>query len=295
MLEQIRDSRNSLLGLVEGELDAARKDPYRVKDRPVDFGKAYGVNYNPDLLEAIGKLAPALESTEASQSVDTILRQITRFTTIYPTPHSIFIGEVNSQGEKEGLGVYVNNQTKVKILSDTNESLLESQMMMEDANDLRTKAETTVYFGSFRHNEFDGMGTLIDTKGDRYEGLFLKGRKTGNGKITYSDGSTYEGFWLDDLRHGFGVQETFEGLHTLDGDQKDDEQLLKDLISLKKDPKTQSDDHSPGKLRRLCGVWEKGELKLRNLNESYLCGNSLKDFKQIEGFVDKEYIPSEGL
>ena len=70
MLEGIRDTRNSLLGLVEGELDAARKDPYRVNDRPVDFGKAYGVNYNPDLLEAIGRLAPALESTEVSQSVE---------------------------------------------------------------------------------------------------------------------------------------------------------------------------------------------------------------------------------
>ena len=67
------------------------------------------------------------------------------------------------------------------------------------------KAETTMYFGGFKHNEFDGMGTLIDTKGDRYEGMFTKGRKCGNGKMTYSDGSTYEGFWVDDLRHGFGV------------------------------------------------------------------------------------------
>lgn len=66
MLGDIRDTRNALLGLVEGELDAARKDPYRVRDRPVDFGKAYGVNYNPDLLEAIGKLAPALDSTDIS-------------------------------------------------------------------------------------------------------------------------------------------------------------------------------------------------------------------------------------
>jgi hypothetical protein len=56
MLEGMRDSRNGLLGLVDGELDGARRDPYRVKDRPVDFGKPYGVNYNPDLLEAIGRL-----------------------------------------------------------------------------------------------------------------------------------------------------------------------------------------------------------------------------------------------
>ena len=36
-------------------------------------------------------------------------------------------------------------------------------------------------------------------------------------------------------------------------------------------------------------------MKLKNLNESYLCGNSLKDFKQIDGFADKEYVPPEGL
>lgn len=58
---------------------------------------------------------------------------------------------------------------------------------------------------------------------------------------------------------------------------------------------SQADEYTQGKLRRVCGVWEKGDVKLRDLNESFLCGNSLKDFKQIEGFADKEYIPPEGL
>ena len=206
MLEGVKKSRNVLLGKVEGELDAARRDPYRVNGRPVDFGDGHKLSYNPDLLEAIGKLLPVGESTDVSQDLDKVFKKVNRFKTLFPTPHSIFVGEVNSEGEKEGMGVLINNMTSLGKEEDAFHSSFMNSEFKESMLFTRMGNETTVYFGSFKHNEFDGMGTHIDAKGNRYEGTFVKGKRDGHGKITYANDNIYEGYWKNDLKHGFGVQ-----------------------------------------------------------------------------------------
>jgi hypothetical protein len=62
------------------------------------------------------------------------------------------------------------------------------------------------------------MGTHIDAKGNRYEGMFSKGRREGHGKMLYANDNIYEGYWLKGLKHGFGIQEIHESIHTLDSD-----------------------------------------------------------------------------
>ncbi len=80
MLDGLKLSRNGLLAQVEGELDAAKREPYMVNQRPVDFGED-GLNYNPLLLQAIGKLLPSGDSTAVSENLEKMLRQVNRFTT----------------------------------------------------------------------------------------------------------------------------------------------------------------------------------------------------------------------
>jgi hypothetical protein len=229
MLEGLKTTRNDFLSQIEGEIEAARRDPYRVNDRPVEFGNEKGVNYNPNLLEAIGKFLPNGESTDVSQNLEKVFKQITRFETIFISAHSIYIGEVNAEGEKEGMGVIINNLTSQSKEADTDaldDSIIE-QGIKEGFVESKHSSETTIYFGGFKHNEFDGMGTHIDSKGNRYEGMFSRGLKEGHGKMIYADDTIYDGYWHNGDKHGFGFIEFSKGINTLNSDQKNDEDLLK--------------------------------------------------------------------
>lgn len=59
--------------------------------------------------------------------------------------------------------------------------------------------------GSFRENEFDGFGTLVQ-EGLRFEGWWRRGQRVGHGKLSSTNGPgiEYEGSWYADLFDGHG-------------------------------------------------------------------------------------------
>ena len=64
----------------------------------------------------------------------------------------------------------------------------------------------------FRH----GQGVDVDARGNKYEGMFCRGKKHGVGKMLYRDGTVYNGDWRNDVWSGKGVlelwsRETYRG------------------------------------------------------------------------------------
>lgn len=53
-------------------------------------------------------------------------------------------------------------------------------------------------------NRFHGFGTYISSRGDRYEGNWVDGRKQGEGKQEWASGEKYVGSWSDNRPHGKG-------------------------------------------------------------------------------------------
>lgn len=51
----------------------------------------------------------------------------------------------------------------------------------------------------------NGKGTFFDSKGNRYEGTWVKGKKNGFFKIVYSSGSRFEGNIVNDTINGQGI------------------------------------------------------------------------------------------
>ena len=56
-----------------------------------------------------------------------------------------------------------------------------------------------------------GDGTLVNSKGLRYEGHFVDGQFHGEGTAWYADGSRYEGDWRGGKRHGEGSWRSADG------------------------------------------------------------------------------------
>ena len=64
----------------------------------------------------------------------------------------------------------------------------------------------------YRH----GQGVDVDARGNKYEGMFCRGKKHGVGKMLYRDGTVYSGDWRNDVWSGKGVlelwsRETYRG------------------------------------------------------------------------------------
>ena len=53
-------------------------------------------------------------------------------------------------------------------------------------------------------NRFHGFGTYISSRGDRYEGNWVDGRKNGQGTQEWASGDKYTGTWSDNRPHGKG-------------------------------------------------------------------------------------------
>jgi hypothetical protein len=53
------------------------------------------------------------------------------------------------------------------------------------------------YVGTFKANVADGRGTMEYKDGSRYEGGWVRGRRSGDGKLTQATGTTVEGNWAD--------------------------------------------------------------------------------------------------
>ena len=56
-----------------------------------------------------------------------------------------------------------------------------------------------------------GYGLMIYANGDKYDGMWIKGKRNGKGRRFNADGSTYEGYYEDDKPHGKGTYHWAEG------------------------------------------------------------------------------------
>ena len=87
---------------------------------------------------------------------------------------SIYRGQI-VDGEKQGIGMYY----------------------MPD--------QTVLYFGEWKHDQYEGRGTYLYDDGERYEGQLKKGQRNGMGQMTYRNGCVYKGCWLDGRKDGEGI------------------------------------------------------------------------------------------
>ena len=91
----------------------------------------------------------------------------------YKDNKTIFYGEFNYKGEKNGYGIL--------ILSDS-----------------------SIYEGNFLYDKINGKGKLIYLNGSYYEGDFVNFIKKGKGKFYFNDGTIYSGDFNNDKIEGFG-------------------------------------------------------------------------------------------
>eukprot|EP01053_Blabericola_migrator_P010214 Blabericola_migrator_1__10213@NODE_570_length_7533_cov_212_053308_g425_i0_p3_GENE_NODE_570_length_7533_cov_212_053308_g425_i0NODE_570_length_7533_cov_212_053308_g425_i0_p3_ORF_typecomplete_len374_score49_30MORN/PF02493_20/0_0024MORN/PF02493_20/0_00011MORN/PF02493_20/0_00014MORN/PF02493_20/0_0017MORN/PF02493_20/0_00047MORN/PF02493_20/6_1e06MORN/PF02493_20/0_053MORN/PF02493_20/1_2e04Tudor_2/PF18104_1/3_7e02Tudor_2/PF18104_1/9_7e02Tudor_2/PF18104_1/0_92Tudor_2/PF18104_1/4_6e02Tudor_2/PF18104_1/6_5e len=52
----------------------------------------------------------------------------------------------------------------------------------------------------------DGFNIHVDEAGDRYEGVWKRGKRHGGGRCIKQDGSWYHGDWENDMKHGYGEE-----------------------------------------------------------------------------------------
>lgn len=91
----------------------------------------------------------------------------------YKDNKTIYYGEFNYKGEKNGYGII--------ILSDS-----------------------SIYEGNFLYDKINGKGKIIYLNGSYYEGDFVNYIKKGKGKFFFNDGTFYEGDFNNDKIEGFG-------------------------------------------------------------------------------------------
>ena len=58
------------------------------------------------------------------------------------------------------------------------------------------------YSGSFKKDKFDGIGLLLDSEGNIYDGEFIEGMKQGVGKLNFANKDLYVGNFKDNLFDG---------------------------------------------------------------------------------------------
>ena len=71
----------------------------------------------------------------------------------------------------------------------------------------KENAEGGYYEGQIRGGDkvFEGLGTIIYPRGEKYQGYFKNGQRNGKGRQIWMDGSSYQGVYMDGARHGHGV------------------------------------------------------------------------------------------
>ncbi len=69
---------------------------------------------------------------------------------------------------------------------------------------------TTRYEGSFKDDDFDGTGTLVEP-GVRYEGQWRSGKRNGRGLLTTVNGDRYDGEFNDNAMSGRGTLALSDG------------------------------------------------------------------------------------
>ena len=67
------------------------------------------------------------------------------------------------------------------------------------------------YEGEMVGGHFEGQGTLVNDKKDRFEGQWKDGKLNGMGSVVHENGERYDGAWKDDLPNGHGILTRADG------------------------------------------------------------------------------------
>jgi hypothetical protein len=70
------------------------------------------------------------------------------------------------------------------------------------------------YDGNSAHGLFNGAGTLVNDKRDRFEGNWVDGQMNGHGTVIRANGERYDGQWKNDLPNGNGILRRADGSTT---------------------------------------------------------------------------------
>ena len=201
----------------------------------------------------------------SGKSIEGTLARLKNIQTVFDNKeNSAYIGQRNSDNEKEGFGVFINMQSDQKNVRISQHIAAKSWVYNWDVDlpklNLKTSDKAMLYFGLFSNDNFHGYGTHIDLEGNRYEGDWEDGLKHGHGKLHYhSFNITFEGYFERGEFHGFGKFTNHEK-------------------------------------KVFCGLWYRGKLKIKDLDPAYLDGNGLVyDFDSDVDIERKNLIASRFL
>lgn len=80
----------------------------------------------------------------------------------------------------------------------------------------------SVYRGGWKMDKYSGLGSLLASNGDRYDGVWVNGQRQGRGTQRYvKAGERYQGIWMRDMRHGRGKHHYSDGT-VYDGQWRND-------------------------------------------------------------------------
>ena len=189
-----------------------RKDPKESVGRfsPIDLSKSSGVpvqqksNESSDSSESISpkhkRFFGKLQSKVSSAAIETAKSLKLSFSNeddAYELPDgSIYLGEFNYEGIKDGEGIEISAEGSV-FKGGFVKGLKEGHGLMILSNGDH-------YVGSFKRGFMEGKGKYSSNEGFVYSGQFKKDLKNGFGKEELPDGSSYEGFFEDGAKHGHG-------------------------------------------------------------------------------------------
>jgi len=109
----------------------------------------------------------------------------------------VYEGEVDSQGLKEGWGIYLySNNEKYEGFWQNNKIHGYGKYLFRAGEN---------YEGDWYEGRKEGVGILKFNQGDRYEGEFYKDEFDGKGTFFYSNGDKFEGEWKTGKKHGQGT------------------------------------------------------------------------------------------
>lgn len=128
-----------------------------------------------------------------------------------------YYGCLNSNGKRDGPGIYVYSSNDVYFGAWKDNLLVEGNYIFQNGESFEgvvkngkqgfgryCYANGNVYEGEWRDDVKHGGGRMKYPNGDLYDGMWSKGKKNGQGKYSYANGIIYVGNFLDGKKNGFG-------------------------------------------------------------------------------------------
>jgi hypothetical protein len=109
---------------------------------------------------------------------------------------------LNDLPEGEGMCTYANGDAYTGMFA---AGMREGEGQILLGNFCEEYLARGVYRGGWKQDRYSGLGSMIDANGDRYDGVWVDGRRQGRGTQRYvANGERYQGIWMRDQRHGRG-------------------------------------------------------------------------------------------